>query len=69
MSTEEYPTEREAATIGDDSPAIYSDEWWEGFASRNPRFGSTVEKVRDALDLPTWRSDRAKRLAAAEAGR
>lgn len=35
-------------------PKVYSDEWWERFAKRNPRFGDTVEKVRDTLDYG-WR--------------
>lgn len=69
MSTQEYesgkgnPSTPTAAELGSEpaepgseaaEPRVYSDEWWERFAARNPRFGDTVEKVRDTLDYG-WR--------------
>lgn len=68
MSTQEYesgegdpsttaPGESEPASAAAEPEAelrVYSDEWWERFAKRNPQFGGTVEKVRDTLDYG-WR--------------
>lgn len=43
-------------------PRIYSDEWWERFARRNPQFGTTVEEVRDTLDYGWRLRDELKRV-------
>lgn len=71
MSTQEYGSERESPNVPGEqgaaepgrSPKIYSDEWWENFAKQNPRFGDTVEKVRDTLDYG-WRTRRRLKEAA-----
>ncbi len=61
---ESKPASASASAAADpqSEPRIYSDEWWERFAKRNPRFGDTVEQVRDTLDYG-WRLRRERALA------
>ncbi len=56
--------ERDGGASGE--PRIYSDEWWQRFAARNPQFGDTVEKLRDTLDYG-WRLRRDLKRAEARA--